>query len=244
MPPRALVSKPKQARDRSALDHLALATGEYVYLVTKHTEGARHLPDLPHIHAQGSQQWLRLAPAMPAPGDPAYAAKRQAFFDTCDRYCKCDTPADPVQSVIAVQAAGWAMQRAMAEIDALPTADKSYVYKVAKEYSYEKCRKREAELGSPYSYRPLPPQALAASNPSNPSNASFPMIPYAPGTVVEYRTAAGAIAYCTIVDYGTSRVRGDYFIISHRESGAEEHLTKEQMFDLLDRSMDICEPEK
>ncbi|KAF4585001.1 hypothetical protein EYR40_001827 [Pleurotus pulmonarius] len=176
MPPRALVPKPKQARDRSALDHLALATGE---------------------------------------------------------------------SVIAVQAAGWAMQTSMAEIDALPTADKSYVYKVAKEYSYEKCRKREAELGSPYTYRPspIPPQALAASNPSNPSNASFPMIPYAPGTVVEYRTAAGAIAYCTIVDYGTSRVRGDYFIISHRESGAEEHLTKEQMFDLLDRSMDICEPE-
>ncbi len=39
------------------------------------------------------------------------------------------------RSVIAVQAAGWAMQRAMAEIDALPYADKSYVYKKAKEYS-------------------------------------------------------------------------------------------------------------
>lgn len=70
------------------------------------------------------------------------------------------------------------------------------------------------------------------------------MIPYPPGTEVQYRTAAGGTAYCTIVDYGTSRVRGEWFLISHRDSGAEEHLTKEQMFDLLDRSMDICEPEK
>ncbi|KAG9220064.1 hypothetical protein CCMSSC00406_0007924 [Pleurotus cornucopiae] len=238
MPPRARVLKPKKERDCNALDQLGIATGEYVYLVTKHTEGARHLPNLTEIHEQGSQQWLRIAPVMPAPGDPDYAAKRQVFFDTCDRYCKCDTPADPVElvffppshdvaysritimylrSVIAVQAAGFAMQTSMAEMDALPGADKSYVYKKAKEYSFEKCRKREAELGIPY--RPIPPQAI-------------------------YRTAAGGTAYCTIVDYGTSRVRGEWFLISHRDSGAEEHLTKEQMFDLLDRSMDICEPEK
>ncbi|KDQ23370.1 hypothetical protein PLEOSDRAFT_1098190 [Pleurotus ostreatus PC15] len=230
MPPRA------KKRDYTALDALGIATGEYVYLVTKHTERARHLPNLTQIHEQGSQQWLRIAPAMPAPGDPAYAAKRDAFFAACDRYCKCATPEDPVQSVVAVQAAGFAMQTSMAEIEALPDADQSYVYKKAKDYSSEKCRQREAELGIPYC--PIPPPTVAAST------ASFPMIPYPPGTVVQYRTVAGDTAYCTIVDYGTSRVRGDYFIIRHRDGGGEEHLTKKQMFDLLDRSMDICEPEK
>lgn len=91
--------KPKKARarDHNALDRLGIATGEYVYLVTKHTKRARHLPNLIQIHQHGSQQWLRIAPAMPAP--PPYAAKRQAFFATCDRYCKCATPEDPVQSV-------------------------------------------------------------------------------------------------------------------------------------------------
>ncbi|KAF9491077.1 hypothetical protein BDN71DRAFT_1453493 [Pleurotus eryngii] len=98
--------------------------------------------------------------------------------------------------------------------------------------SYEKCRKRETELGVPS------PHTITAPN------ASFPMIPYPPGTVVEYRTEVGDTAYCTIVDYGTSQVRGDWFIIRHRDSGAEERLTKKQMFDLLDRSMDICESEK
>ncbi|KAF9491076.1 hypothetical protein BDN71DRAFT_105254 [Pleurotus eryngii] len=148
MPPRA------KERDYKALDELGIATGEYVYLVTKHTERARHLPNLPQIHTEGSQQWLRIAPVMPAPDDPDYAAKRHAFFATCDSYCKCDTPEDPVQlvafppscyvayssschrrSIVAVQAAGWAMQTSMAEIEALPDADHSYVYRKAKDYS-------------------------------------------------------------------------------------------------------------
>ena len=94
-------SPARQYRNLEALDQLATTMGEYDFLLSKHTAGApSSLPNLHEIYTLGSQGFIDIAPTFPYLGSNDYPVKKAEYLAFCDSYCKGETPADPVQSVL------------------------------------------------------------------------------------------------------------------------------------------------
>lgn len=53
------------------------------------------------------------------------------------------------------------------------------------------------------------------------------------GKTIRHRDGNGEIASCTIHDFGTSRLKGDWYLVSY-DDGGETEITANEMKDILD----------
>ncbi|KAF9489239.1 hypothetical protein BDN71DRAFT_1593580 [Pleurotus eryngii] len=211
-------------QNREALDQLATTMGEYDFLLNKHTAGAPpSLPNFHKIYTLGSQGFVDIAPPFPYMGSDDYPAKKAEYLAFCDFYCKSETPADPVRSVMAVQAANYAKQIYNQEFLLLNQEERSYVHENI-------CKYYCARFSSIRQDRPI----LSWHTCTCPTD----VLPYELMSSIQYHTDSDGIQQCTILDYGTSKALGDWVKVEHG-NGRVEQLTKEDMLLLLKKTISV-----